>query len=200
MNDSIKMFKIKSYEVYDEYLKHQSSKLNNTPYYRNPLNYDNDFCCSLKKRIPKFNRDSKVLCLGARLGGEVRAFLESGYFAVGIDINPGQRNPFVLYGDFHHTQFPSHSVDVIYTNSFDHVLNPDKFMDEVNRILTPKGTFMIEVIYGSEEGGDYGEYETLSWPTIEQLSNFFQTYSFKLVTEIQINLPWKGKQLRLDKT
>ena len=36
---------------------------------------------------------------------EVRAFLDHGAFAVGIDLNPGRDNRYVMVGDFHQLQF-----------------------------------------------------------------------------------------------
>ncbi|RME29744.1 class I SAM-dependent methyltransferase [Candidatus Parcubacteria bacterium] len=80
-----------------------------------------------------------ALCLAARLGAEVRAFRRAGFFAVGIDLNPGKRNPWVLPGDFHNLQFANESVDVVYSNSLDHVLDLKQFTREVHRILHIKG-------------------------------------------------------------
>jgi len=45
-----------------------------------------------------------VLCIGARLGGEVRALTQLGALAIGVDFNPGFRNPYVLWGDGLHLQ------------------------------------------------------------------------------------------------
>jgi hypothetical protein len=39
-----------------------------------------------------------ILCIGARLGGEVRAFTRLGALAIGVDLNPGVRNPWSLWG------------------------------------------------------------------------------------------------------
>ena len=49
---------------------------------------------------------SPVLCVGARLGGEVRAFqsLPEVQLAIGVDFNPGEKNPLVMYGDAHSLQ------------------------------------------------------------------------------------------------
>ena len=50
------------------------------------------------KALPLDFRGRSVLCLAARQGSEVRAFIDSGAFAVGIDLNPGPRNRFVVVG------------------------------------------------------------------------------------------------------
>ena len=73
---------------------------------------------------------SPVLCVGARLGGEVHAFqlLPQVSLAVGVDLNPGLRNPHVLYGDGQRLeQFKNASFGTIFTNVLDHVLKIEKF-------------------------------------------------------------------------
>ena len=51
--------------------------------------------------------------VGARIGTEVKAFLDLGAVAIGIDLNPGENNRYVVYGDFHDLQFASGSIDVV---------------------------------------------------------------------------------------
>ena len=52
-----------------------------------------------------------------------RALHDLGYFAIGIDLNPGDANPYVLPGDFHRIVFPDASLDAVYTNALDHVFS-----------------------------------------------------------------------------
>ena len=68
-------------------------------------------------------RGKTVLCLGARLGGEVRAFKALGAVALGIDLNPGRSNMDVVAGDFHAIPFPDASFDYAYSNVLDHVFD-----------------------------------------------------------------------------
>ena len=82
----------------------------------------------------------KVLCLGARLGGEVRAFRALGALSVGIDLNPGSNNPLVLEGDFHHIQFADETSDVIFTNVIGHAFDLRLLGNEICRVLKPTGT------------------------------------------------------------
>ena len=70
-----------------------------------PVEYE---AWSMKKGIV----GCSVLCLGARLGGEVRAFTAMGALSIGIDLNPGPNNAYVLPGDFHHLQFAQSVFDV----------------------------------------------------------------------------------------
>jgi hypothetical protein len=57
-----------------------------------------------------------VLCVGARLGGEVRAFMRLGALAIGYDFEPGPRNPWVLWGTGAPLQFGDNLFDYVYTN------------------------------------------------------------------------------------
>jgi hypothetical protein len=86
-----------------------------------------------------------------------------GYFAVGIDLNPGERNPHVLPGDFHRIVFPTGSVDAVYTNALDHVFSLEQLVGEVQRLLRPGGIFVADLELGSEEGFVPGEYEAVMW-------------------------------------
>ena len=86
-----------------------------------------------------------VLCLGARLGGEVRAFKELGAIALGIDLNPGEASMEVLAGDFHHIMFPDGSFDYLFSNVLDHVFSDDMLATEAHRVLAPGGIFMASV-------------------------------------------------------
>eukprot|EP00966_Prymnesium_polylepis_P030097 699695-Prymnesium_polylepis.1 len=57
-----------------------------------------------------------VLCIGARLGGEVRAFKSLGALAVGIDLNPGPDSLDVLVGDMEDVPFPARTFGLVYSN------------------------------------------------------------------------------------
>tara|TARA_B110001452_G_C15138418_1_gene396403 strand:- start:581 stop:808 length:228 start_codon:yes stop_codon:yes gene_type:complete len=60
-----------------------------------------------------------VLCIGARTGGEVRAFRSLGAFSVGIDLYPVPGTNLVLPGNAMALQFASESVDRLYINVID---------------------------------------------------------------------------------
>ena len=154
----------RKYDSYEDYVAHQSSKLDKI-IHRLEENKDADLdnfverfenCAALKEA-------KSVLCLGARLGTEVKALHKLGYFAVGIDLNPGSKNEFVLPGDFHHVVFPDVSVDAIYTNALDHVFDLERVVGEVKRMLRPDGVFVADLICGYEEGFMPGDFESIHW-------------------------------------
>jgi len=87
-----------------------------------------------------------VLCLAARLGGEVRAFNDIGALAVGVDLNPGKENRYVLTGDFHHLQFADGVFDYVFTNAMDHAFDISAVAKEVCRVLrTRDGFFILDI-------------------------------------------------------
>lgn len=156
------------YGSYDEYLAHQASKFEKVVDRLHETEEED-----LAEFINRFKGCAalaemrNVLCLGARLGTEVRALHALGYFAVGIDLNPGERNSYVLPGDFHHLVFPSGSADAIYTNCLDHVFDLEKFIREIRRVLRPGGLFVADILAGFEEGFTPGAYEATHWRTAE---------------------------------
>lgn len=95
---------------------------------------------NLKNDVP----GRTVLCLGARLGGEVRAFTSMNALAIGIDLNPGPNNPYVLPGDFHHLQFANHVFDIVYTNVIGHAWDLKALGSEICRVLKPSGVFHLD--------------------------------------------------------
>ena len=92
-----------------------------------------------------------VLCLGARLGGEVRAFKALGALAVGVDVEPGDGNMDVLVGDFEHLAFADASFDFAYSNVLDHVHDLRTFGSEACRVLKPGGMFFAALFPASRD-------------------------------------------------
>jgi ubiquinone/menaquinone biosynthesis C-methylase UbiE len=80
-------------------------------------------------------------------------------------LNPGADNKYVLTGDFHSLSFADSSVDAIYTNCLDHAFDIDKIAREVNRVLKPEGLFLVDIVYGFQEGYTVGNHDTMHWPT-----------------------------------
>ena len=97
---------------------------------------------------------SPVLCVGARLGGEVRAFqqLPSVSLAIGVDFNPGERNRHVMFGDAHDLrQFKNDTFGALYSNVLDHILHIDQFAREAHRVLAPHGALFVHLLHQSKE-------------------------------------------------
>ena len=158
------------YESYEAYLDHQAAKLDEiTDRLEETAAVD---LAEFRRRFETCSAlpaHARVLCLGARRGTEVEAFLQLGHFAVGIDLNPGEANRFVLHGDFHHLVFADESVDVVYTNVLDHVFDLERAMAEVTRVLQPHGMLLAEILPGYEEGFTPGRFEATHWPRLDVL-------------------------------
>lgn len=174
---------LRNQSSYEAYLKKQASKLSGRPGWCLKLSVE--LCNSLTIRLEGLKIVSKgmsVVCLGARLGGEVEAFIRAGAFAIGVDINPGEDNEYVLHGDFHNLQFPDSSIDIVYCNCFDHCYNPDLVLAEIHRILKPKGLFLMECKAGSGEvnikqmGSD--SWDCLEWNTLAELVQIVISHGF----------------------
>jgi SAM-dependent methyltransferase len=185
----------RQYSSYDAYLAHQRAKLRRI----NLEAYDVEYRRALRQRlsgIEDVGVGTNVLCLAARLGTEVKAFTDIGCFAVGIDLNPGTGNRFVLHGDFHQLQFPDGSTNVVFTNSLDHCFDIQQVLGEVRRVLRPDGLFIVEAVRGSDEGCQPLFYESFSWSTVGDLVESIERADFRCVSRTNFDYPWPGEQLR----
>jgi SAM-dependent methyltransferase len=192
----------RAYQTYDDYLRHQRNKFDAFSA-GTMARYDRQFYAALSDRlaslpVPLLRRS--VLCLAARQGTEVRAFIDQGAFAIGIDLNPGKKNPYVLPGDFHNLQFAPGSVDVVYTNALDHAYDLERLLLEVKRVLAADGVFVVEGSGGAEAESGRGFYESLAWSSTQRLLGILQQYGFALERRTAIQVPWLGEQFVLRKT
>ncbi|GER44731.1 S-adenosyl-L-methionine-dependentmethyltransferases superfamily protein [Striga asiatica] len=90
------------------------------------------------------SNSSRALCVGARTGQEVEALRRVGVFgSIGIDLVPAP--PLVVHGDFHSQPFGDASFDFEFSNVFDHALYPDRFVEEIERTLKPRGVCVLHV-------------------------------------------------------
>ena len=190
------IFQKKQYRSYQEYLNNQVSKLKEQT--RSIAQHDAAYFETLRQRI----LDSKyikpgmnILCLGARLGGEVQAFLINGCFAVGVDLNPGPENKYVVHGDFHQLQYADNSVDVVFTNSLDHVYDIEVLMEEIHRVLKLNGLFIVETALESR----VDNWTCLRWNSNEDIIQFFEEHGMKLLQRKMFKSLWFNEQLVLEK-
>lgn len=194
-------FAQRQYPDYEVYLRHQRVKLD-AARLKTIAGYDQRFYAALRQRIeelPIAVRGRSVLCLAARQGTEVRAFIDAGAFAVGIDLNPGARNRYVVVGDFHDLQFASGSVDVVYTNALDHAFDLDRIIEEVKRVLAPGGVLIADVGGGTEAGVTPGFYESLAWSNVEEMLGRFEGHGLQLEHRRSFQMPGVGEQLVMKK-
>lgn len=175
-------FSTRVYSDYGSYLEHQASKLELMQDHLNK-NYENFYKQFYTRFLhtKELEKCETVLCLGARNGVEVEALIELGKFAVGVDLNPGQGNKYVVTGDFHSLVFADKSVDAVYTNCLDHAFDLEKIINEIKRVLTSKGFFITDICLGRNEGFMPGGFESLSWKTADELINKIQTLGMKLL-------------------
>ena len=187
-------FQRRKYESYGAYLEHQKAKLATHDF----ANYDTEFRTALRERLTALDvdwRDLTVLCLAARIGTEVKAFLDLGCRAIGIDLNPGKENRYVVQGDFHDLHFAPKSVDVVYTNSLDHAFDIDRIASEVLKVLKPEGLLIVEAVQGRDQGVNPGFFESLFWNNIDELISVFETTGFKVTHRTPMTHPWPGEAI-----
>lgn len=175
---------------YDEYVELQRSKLRQVGKQCTHTN----LLQGLATRIDGIAPGSSVLCLGARTGEEVTVFLAKGCFAVGIDLEPGPDNRYVVHGDFHELPYPDACVDCVYTNALDHALDLLHVLREARRVLRGSGLFLWDV--ASPERGPK-RWESAWWESIDDLLPLAERAGFALYERRPFVLPWKGEQLRL---
>ncbi len=185
---------------YEAYLDHQicglEAQMDLLP------SYETRYQLELAERLQRFGAvrpGTSVLCLGARLGAEVRAFIDRGCFAVGLDLNPGEGNRHVLYGDFHQLHFASDSVDVIFTNALDHVFNLSIFINQICRVLKPNGLLIMDLVRGSGEGVKPSVYESLFWERTDDILAPFLAGEFTLIARADFAWPWAGEHVVLSR-
>lgn len=189
-------FKRRTYKDYDQYMEVQRQKLDIA--HGTARRFSDGQRGGLGKRLQhKFVDIGKTaLCLGARLGGEVQAFLDNGILAVGVDLNPGDNNPYVLYGDFHQLVFPDQSFDIVYTNSLDHALDLKKVISEMIRVLKPFGHAIIESKGGTQEPGfrpaKSDSYDCMEWKAHQDLIDLFVETGFDVIEQYRCKgfTPW----------
>jgi SAM-dependent methyltransferase len=187
-------FQSRKYDSYEAYLEHQKAKLETHDF----ANYDTEFRTALRERLAVLDvawQGRTVLCLAARIGTEVKAFLDLGCFAIGIDLNPGKENRYVVQGDFHDLQFAPKSVDVVYTNSLDHAFDINRIAREIVKILKPEGLLIIEAVQGRDRGVNPGFFESFFWKNIDELIGVFETVGFKVIRRTPMTQPWPGEAI-----
>jgi SAM-dependent methyltransferase len=190
-------FRQRRYETYEAYAEHQASKLKLIDLAK----YTPAFKAALAPRIealkPLINAGGRtVLCLAARNGAECEAWIGADFLAIGIDLNPGENNRFVVVGDFHALQFPKGVFDVVFTNSLDHAFELGKVVDEARRVLKPGGIFVAEVVRGSkdENGREPGPYEAAWWDSASVVRDEIGRHALDLVATNPFDDPWVGDQ------
>ena len=188
--------KRRSYETYKDYLIHQANKLGKVGQAIEASDREYEAIVRGRYGESSWAAGHSILCLGARLGGEVRAFKSLGALAIGIDIEPGARNQHVLFGDFHQIAFPDSSFDYAFTNVIDHVFDLPLFSSEVGRVLKPGGVFLVE--FGQVAPGAYEVLDTReAQPFIKEFDRQFDLIGKEAIRNTTSYFDWSGQLLRL---
>ena len=191
-------FTTRTYPSYGDYVRHQQSK----PVDYRETDHDDDLCAALADRLRDdgVTAGASALCLGARFGGEVRAFLAVGCFAVGIDLRTAPESKYVLSGDFHDLQFPDACVDFLYTNSLDHAYDIKAVLAEISRVLKSSGRLIVEAPQGASEGNPPGIWEAFYWSTTDDLVALLASHGFELARRVPFTVPWTGQHLCFERS
>lgn len=183
--------KRRNYSNYDEYVMHQIEKAD---VYESAIRkHDAEYEKIIFDRFKNYELNGKsILCLGARFGGEVRAFTNHGALAIGIDLNPGENNYFVLPGDVHKIQFANGSFDIIYTNILDHIYDAKLFFSEIKRVLRQGGHIFFEINLEKPTRYEAIDISNLS-STIALLKDNFNVISRTEITNKTSYVNWRGE-------
>lgn len=133
------------YPNYDAYVRHQKEKTTDPIRREKWLGQEWQLKLDGFRETFEQRRDllgKHALCLGARTGQEVRALLDLGIEALGIDLVPCE--PLVHLGDIHALDLEDDSFDFIFSNVFDHALYPDRFVAEMERVCRPTGHMLLQ--------------------------------------------------------
>jgi SAM-dependent methyltransferase len=194
-------FRARMYSTYVAYQEHQVSKLGKLKLdeYNERLRRE---LASRVKRIPEITRGATVLCLGARLGPECQSFIDSGAVAIGIDLNPGVSNHFVVTGDFHDVQYADGSFDAVYTNALDHAFDLERVIAEARRVLKPSGVLIAEIVRGSKDDGgrEPGDFESIWWERVDDVTARIERIGLTVRSRERFDWPWGGDQVVFVKT
>jgi len=117
------------------------------------------------KCLSDVGENETLLCVGARFGEEVAALRDMGYLAIGIDLNPWQNNKFVLFGDVHQIEFPKSVFDKVFCNILDHVLDIEKALREIARVLKSPGQLVLHISHSEPE-----DFEVRGWDSAEKFA------------------------------
>jgi SAM-dependent methyltransferase len=173
----------RKYKSYQHYLDHQREKLDKKldHFQETSEKRFKNFTTTLRDVSPKIP-GKKVLCLAARLGEEVKAFRELGHSeAIGIDLNPGQDNEYVIEGDFHDIPFEDAVFDGVYCNCLDHAWDLRKISMEAARVLKPDGILVLDIPFAQQyKKYNYKKnvkkahkYEAMTWDSLEDVISEF---------------------------
>lgn len=162
------------YTSYKTYLQRQLNKTLNpklrkvwtTRDWDRKIQVFSEFFAKLKQEN-LLSDQSRALCIGARVGQEVKALRRVGVSdSIGMDLVPYP--PLVAEGDFHNQPFQNETFDFEFSNVFDHALYPSKFVGEIERTLRAGGVCVLHVAI-SKRGDKYSANDLFSVTPLVEL-------------------------------
>jgi len=84
----------------------------------------------------------------------------------------------------------------VFINTLDHVLEFDKVIHEIRRVLKPGGMLIAEIVPGSkdERGREPGAYESVWWDHVDSVAALIERRGFDLKSRTFFDYPWNGDQ------
>jgi len=186
-----------SLNKYNDYVNHQKEKTLDPERIKKLLGEDWDikvegFKKIFKRNIKYVSGKKNAICLGSRTGQEVKALIDMGVTAVGIDLVPFP--PYTIEGDIHDIKYADQEFDLVFTNIFDHSLYPDKLCSEIERITKPNAIIILNLIVGIKPD-NYAEntvnnpqkvtelFKKVKIKESKEINNIFDSLNWELVLE-----------------
>ena len=183
----------RDYESYDEYVVHQRQKFDEI--LKMAGGFSNAVITNARLRFFRRFRhlrrvlptNAQIICAGARQGTEVEVLRDLGFRnAIGIDLNPGPRNPFVTRGDFMRMDVAASSADLVYSNCVDHAFELDAFFAEHARVIKPDGYALYDLPVGQPRRA----FEAVAWDVEETLFVMMLRF-FQRIVRVECDREWK---------
>jgi len=164
-------------------------------------------CFRIGTRDPQFESPGRILDLGCGTGWFLREMRDKGWDAYGVEINSAaaelgrtKAGLNILAGTLQQAGFPPDSFDYVRANhSFEHISCPGVTLDEIYRILRPRGKVLIGVPnVASLNAKVFGEYWWyLGAPvhpfthSVETLSRLLRKHNF-CIQKVTYNSDYAG--------
>ena len=184
---------LNNHKSYEHYLTYQQVKTKDPQRIKKWL--DDEWKMKYDGFMNIFNRNYKylqnknnALCLGARTGQEVKALIDLGIKAIGIDLV--EFLPYTIKGDIHNLKYKESEFDLVFTNIMDHALYPDKFCKEIQRICKNDGIIIIHLKLG-DDLDEFSETSIYDPQSIIQYFNEVKILSSKKIDNLHDSMNWE---------
>ncbi len=144
---------VHTYSNYEDYLNTQKEKTTDLKKFKSWIGTEWNTKLNGFKEVFMRNKvyvanKKNAICLGSRTGQEVKALIDMGIQAIGIDLVPFP--PYTIKGDIHNINYPDTTFDLVFTNIFDHALYPAQFCQEIERITQSNGIIIIHLLISDD--------------------------------------------------